>query len=84
MDLAKEYLHKSVQVGNIYTAQLLEYIDDFERKMCIQGYQNILSRISGLIVRNWGQQAVNFNHLREMETDRKLLSKIAEKKRNKG
>ncbi len=83
-DLAKEYLHKSVELGNEYAIQLLEYIDEFERKMCIQGYQSILSRIAGLIIRNREQQDVNFNHLRERETDRKLLSKIAEKKREQG
>ncbi len=84
MYLAKEYLHKSAELGNEYATQLLEYIDEFERKMCIQGYQSILSRVAGFIIKNREQQDVNYNHLRERETDRKLLSKIAEKKREHG
>lgn len=84
IEKAKEYLHKSVELGNEYAIKVLKYIEEFEHNLYVQGYKNILGRLGGLIARNRNQENENYESKKGREVDRKLMNKIAEKKREQG
>ncbi len=84
IEKAKKYLHKSVELGNEYAIKVLEYIEEFEHNLYVQGYKSILGKVGGLIARNRNQENENYESKKGREVDRKLIRKIAEKKREQG
>lgn len=84
IEKAKEYLLISAELGNDYAEQLYKRIVEFENNMYRQGYKNILGRIGGLIVRNSSNEDMKYQRENGRAVDRKLMNKIAEKKREQG